>query len=290
MYGLPFVFVFFVINFPVGSDRLLDHDEPLDGDSGLCAAQADGPDLGAQSRRRKVRREGDTEDGADTIGSRFMARLAAVTGAGASTAEEEPEAKPARGGSSKPAVGCREGQRQGQGPIDCVEAATAAEAGRTRARARSPPRRAEPRCEAVAQRPAAASATQEEEAFGQATLMSAADDEELGPAEAVEDLLEEVVRALGLDATVEVTEDDETVTGTVHGDDLGLFIGRHGQTIDAVQHLAQRMAGARAAAAAGGSSSTPRATASAARRCCSARPTTRQTMRCATAARSRWTR
>ena len=65
------------------------------------------------------------------------------------------------------------------------------------------------------------------------------------PADAVEELLEEVVRALGLDATIEVTADDETITGTVHGDDLGLFIGRHGQTIDAVQHLAQRMAGAR---------------------------------------------
>jgi spoIIIJ-associated protein len=70
-------------------------------------------------------------------------------------------------------------------------------------------------------------------------------DEEETPADAVEELLEEVVRALGLDATIEVTEDDETITGTVHGDDLGLFIGRHGQTIDAVQHLAQRMAGAR---------------------------------------------
>jgi spoIIIJ-associated protein len=70
--------------------------------------------------------------------------------------------------------------------------------------------------------------------------------EDVAPAEAVQELLEEVVRALGLDATVEVTEDDETVTGTVHGDDLGLFIGRHGQTIDAVQHLAQRMSGARA--------------------------------------------
>ena len=28
----------------------------------------------------------------------------------------------------------------------------------------------------------------------------------------------------------------------MHGDDLGLFIGRHGQTIDAVQHLAYRIA------------------------------------------------
>ena len=67
------------------------------------------------------------------------------------------------------------------------------------------------------------------------------------PREAVRELLEEVVQALGLDATVEVTEDGETVTGTVHGDDLGLFIGRHGPTNDAVQHLAQRMAGPRRA-------------------------------------------
>ncbi len=65
------------------------------------------------------------------------------------------------------------------------------------------------------------------------------------PVEAVEDLLEEVVRALGLDATIDVGDDGEVVTGTVHGADLGLFIGRHGQTIDAIQHLAQRIAGAR---------------------------------------------
>jgi spoIIIJ-associated protein len=66
------------------------------------------------------------------------------------------------------------------------------------------------------------------------------------PVEAVQELLHHVVAALGLDATVEVGDDGEIVTGTVHGDDLGLFIGRHGQTIDAVQHLAQRVAGARA--------------------------------------------
>ena len=64
--------------------------------------------------------------------------------------------------------------------------------------------------------------------------------------EAIRELLEHVVTGLGLDATVEVTVGDERVTGTVHGEDLGLFIGRHGQTIDAVQHLAQRVAGARA--------------------------------------------
>ena len=58
----------------------------------------------------------------------------------------------------------------------------------------------------------------------------------------VEDLLQRVVAALGLKATVEVTTDDDTVTGTVHGNELGLFIGRHGQTIEAVQHLAYRIA------------------------------------------------
>jgi spoIIIJ-associated protein len=60
--------------------------------------------------------------------------------------------------------------------------------------------------------------------------------------EVVRDLLERVVDSLGLKASVEVRNDGETVTGTVHGTDLGLFIGRHGQTIDAVQHLAYRIA------------------------------------------------
>jgi len=59
--------------------------------------------------------------------------------------------------------------------------------------------------------------------------------------DAVADLLELIADALGLDADVEVVTDGDTVTGTLVGDDLGLFIGRHGQTIDAVQHLAQRI-------------------------------------------------
>ena len=61
------------------------------------------------------------------------------------------------------------------------------------------------------------------------------------PKDVIADLLERIVDALDLDGDVEVSDDGETVTGTVHGDDLGLFIGHHGQTIDAVQHLASRM-------------------------------------------------
>jgi spoIIIJ-associated protein len=64
---------------------------------------------------------------------------------------------------------------------------------------------------------------------------------------AVHEVLDEVVSALGLKGSVEVESEGEVVTGTVHGDDLGLFIGRHGQTIDAVQHIAFRIALARGA-------------------------------------------
>ena len=65
--------------------------------------------------------------------------------------------------------------------------------------------------------------------------------EELEPPEALRELLEEIVDALGLDAQVEVEEDPGVLQGRVLGADVGLFIGRHGQTIDAVQHLAQRI-------------------------------------------------
>jgi spoIIIJ-associated protein len=66
-------------------------------------------------------------------------------------------------------------------------------------------------------------------------------DEEVGPEEALEELLEEIVAALGIEVEVEVEERDGILSGRIQGADVGLFIGRHGQTIDAVQHLAQRI-------------------------------------------------
>jgi spoIIIJ-associated protein len=59
--------------------------------------------------------------------------------------------------------------------------------------------------------------------------------------ELVRTLLERVADALDLDAEIDVRSDDGVVHGTLQGEELGLFIGRHGQTIDAVQHLAQRI-------------------------------------------------
>lgn len=65
--------------------------------------------------------------------------------------------------------------------------------------------------------------------------------DELEPVEALEELLEEITDGLSLDAEVHVEERDGILSGRLDGEDVGLFIGRHGQTIDAVQHLAQRI-------------------------------------------------
>jgi spoIIIJ-associated protein len=64
---------------------------------------------------------------------------------------------------------------------------------------------------------------------------------ELEPVEALEELLEEIVDGLRLEVDVHVEERDGVLSGRLEGEDVGLFIGRHGQTIDAVQHLAQRI-------------------------------------------------
>jgi spoIIIJ-associated protein len=50
-------------------------------------------------------------------------------------------------------------------------------------------------------------------------------------------LVSRIVAALGIDSRVDVREDDETITATCSGADVALLIGRHGQTIDAVQYL-----------------------------------------------------
>lgn len=63
------------------------------------------------------------------------------------------------------------------------------------------------------------------------------------PAERVREVVGRVIEALGLDATVEVTESADEIRATVEGpDEMGRLIGRHGQTIDALQHLAWRAA------------------------------------------------
>jgi len=58
----------------------------------------------------------------------------------------------------------------------------------------------------------------------------------------VRELLERIISEMGVNASVRVREDQDAIVGEYVGDDLGLVIGHHGQTIDAIQHLAYRIA------------------------------------------------
>lgn len=51
-------------------------------------------------------------------------------------------------------------------------------------------------------------------------------------------LLERILDAIGVSARIEMAENEETVTAKFVGRELGLVIGKHGQTIDAIQYLA----------------------------------------------------
>jgi len=66
---------------------------------------------------------------------------------------------------------------------------------------------------------------------------AAAHDESV-PAARLRALLEQVTFTLGIRCRIDVVEDEESLTATCSGGDPGLLIGKHGQTIDAVQTLA----------------------------------------------------
>ena len=69
-----------------------------------------------------------------------------------------------------------------------------------------------------------------------AAPLSSPDDSELA-AEARE-LVQRIVDGIGVNAHVDVEEHDDAITVSCTGPDLGMLIGRHGQTIDAIQYLA----------------------------------------------------
>jgi spoIIIJ-associated protein len=53
----------------------------------------------------------------------------------------------------------------------------------------------------------------------------------------VREVLERIREDIGVQARIEIVEDEEKVTATFVGGELGLVIGKHGQTIDAIQYL-----------------------------------------------------
>jgi spoIIIJ-associated protein len=84
--------------------------------------------------------------------------------------------------------------------------------------------------------PALVVATIEVDAVPAAT--PAASGDESSQAALVRELLERTIAATGVAATVLIDETGDELVATLVGPDLGILIGRHGQTIDALQYLA----------------------------------------------------
>jgi spoIIIJ-associated protein len=62
-------------------------------------------------------------------------------------------------------------------------------------------------------------------------------EDESEPAALVREIVLRITSTLGISCRVEVSEHGESLVVTCSGRDLGLLIGRHGQTIDAIQYL-----------------------------------------------------
>lgn len=69
-----------------------------------------------------------------------------------------------------------------------------------------------------------------------AAAADAVDESEL--AAETRDLVTRIVDGIGVTGRIDVVESDDAITVSCVGADLGMLIGRHGQTIDAVQYLA----------------------------------------------------
>jgi spoIIIJ-associated protein len=70
-----------------------------------------------------------------------------------------------------------------------------------------------------------------------AEAAASAAEEAGGQAAEARGLVARIVAELGVEARVEAVEDGESIVITCSGPDVGLLIGRHGQTIDAIQYL-----------------------------------------------------
>jgi spoIIIJ-associated protein len=66
--------------------------------------------------------------------------------------------------------------------------------------------------------------------------------EESEEASTARELMQRITDVLGVRCRLEVSETDDAITITCTGGDLGILIGKHGQTIDAVQYLVNAVA------------------------------------------------
>jgi spoIIIJ-associated protein len=70
-------------------------------------------------------------------------------------------------------------------------------------------------------------------------------DEERSTLDTAKGVLEEMIKLMGLDGTVEVASGGETARLNVKGDDLGALIGRRGEKLASLQHIVNLIVGRR---------------------------------------------
>ena len=65
------------------------------------------------------------------------------------------------------------------------------------------------------------------------------EEERQAAAAAAKAFLEEIFRAMGMDLLIEkfISRKDEEIILKIHGEGIGVLIGKHGQTLDALQYL-----------------------------------------------------
>jgi spoIIIJ-associated protein len=69
-----------------------------------------------------------------------------------------------------------------------------------------------------------------------------ATDEDVETIEYIEEILEVIAEAAGVDAEIRVEDTGQVINAEFVGGDLAPLIGHNGETIDAIQHLAYRIA------------------------------------------------
>ena len=75
-----------------------------------------------------------------------------------------------------------------------------------------------------------------------ASLAAPVPEDESEQARDAREVLERILAAIGVRARLELREDEDAITATFLGRELGLVIGKHGQTIDAIQYLVNAIA------------------------------------------------
>ena len=85
--------------------------------------------------------------------------------------------------------------------------------------------------------------------YAPARVVAVVDEDAIGPpveeseaAARARELVRRVAEGIGVECRIDVREDDDAVQVLCAGPELGLLIGKHGQTIDAIQYLANASA------------------------------------------------